>query len=345
MKNYFILYIFFFVLLLGGCKGCKTKKKVTIDLSAISVNLEIHRTELALYNAWVEIVLQSSTSSYNKIIDSLFISKNKDFVQSFIYGSDSLSEGASDDLLAFISDRNVRELMDTVRVVYPESYDFRKIFEDQMKRMKYYFPDFNVPVIYTFVSGFNEQDDIFIDENILGLGLHYFLGGDYKYYSVYPAFLRRYFTPSNLPVVAMKQLIYYQITDTTKKKEKPRFLDDIIISGKVLFVMDKIFPQVDDSMKIGYSTRQMAWAKENEALVWKDMIPMLYSMNYFDYHNYVTKLPFNPSYSNDSPGELGYFIGWQIVRKYADEHPGRSIKEIAEIKDAEIFLKESGYKP
>ena len=46
---------------------------------------------------------------------------------------------------------------------------------------------------------------------------------------------------------------------------------------------------------------------------------------------------------NDSPGRVGRYIGWQIVKQYMDKHPV-SLKKLL-ITDAETIFKTSKYKP
>ena len=47
----------------------------------------------------------------------------------------------------------------------------------------------------------------------------------------------------------------------------------------------------------------------------------------------------------DVPGQVAQFIGYNMVRSFADNHPELSLNEILNIRDAQKFLREAQYKP
>jgi len=47
---------------------------------------------------------------------------------------------------------------------------------------------------------------------------------------------------------------------------------------------------------------------------------------------------------SESPGRLGRYVGWQIVRAFMDKNPEVTLTELLDIPADEIF-KKSNYKP
>jgi len=46
----------------------------------------------------------------------------------------------------------------------------------------------------------------------------------------------------------------------------------IIEEGKVLYLCDAMFPQMDDTLKIGYSGSQLQWCSQNEFNIWAHFV-------------------------------------------------------------------------
>ena len=59
----------------------------------------------------------------------------------------------------------------------------------------------------------------------------------------------------------------------------------------------------------------------------------------------MTDAPFTAGFAAESPGRLGAFIGWQIVREYMKESDGSTLKQLMENTNSQQILKVSKYKP
>jgi uncharacterized protein YjaZ len=55
--------------------------------------------------------------------------------------------------------------------------------------------------------------------------------------------------------------------------------------------------------------------------------------------------PFTSEISQDSPGRLGIWVGWQIVDSYMRNNENVSIQELINEGDAQKILEQSFYKP
>ena len=91
----------------------------------------------------------------------------------------------------------------------------------------------------------------------------------------------------------------------------------------------------------------MEWCKENEGLIWSYIVKNedLYSVDPVTIQTYIGEGPFTQGFSQEfSPGNIGPWIGWQIVKKYADNNPALKPEEIMKT-SAKQILEQAKYKP
>ena len=92
----------------------------------------------------------------------------------------------------------------------------------------------------------------------------------------------------------------------------------------------------------------MQWAQENEEEIWRYFIEeeLLYSTDAKLPTRFIVDAPFSKFYleiDNESPGRIGQFIGWQIVRAYM-ENNDTSLSELMTL-NPEALFRQSKYKP
>ena len=109
------------------------------------------------------------------------------------------------------------------------------------------------------------------------------------------------------------------------QSQKKTFLDEMIYFGKQLYFKDKIIPFKSDEEKMGYTKEQLEFALANESFVWRHFIEneMLYSTDNALPARFIAPAPFSKFYLEldaQSPGRLGQYIGWQIVKSYMNNN-------------------------
>ena len=115
-----------------------------------------------------------------------------------------------------------------------------------------------------------------------------------------------------------------------------------------MYLKDLLIPQVSDADKIGYSPEQIAWSEENENYIWRYFIDekLLYDSDPKLAGRFINPAPFSKFYleiDNESPGRIGMWIGWQIVRSYMKNNDV-SLQQLLQADAKEIF-DNSKYKP
>jgi len=232
-------------------------------------------------------------------------------------------------------------------------------FEKSFRYVKYYFPDYKVPKLITIVgppdalaqTANGEPTPNFIGPDFLGLSLQFYLGENFAIYNdpffvanVAPQFRSRRFDKKYIVADAMKLVVDDIYADKSGGKG---LIEQMIEKGKQWWLLDKFLPATPDSLKTGFTKQQLDWCEANEGLVWNDVIATqkdLYSKDPMALQNYIGEAPFTQSLGPSSPGNIGQWIGWQIVRKFADKNSSMSVSDVLNT-DARKILEESKYKP
>ena len=218
--------------------------------------------------------------------------------------------------------------------------ELRSIFQ----HIKYYFPQFVSPTVVTTTSDVDYKNKIIISDSLLIIAVDTYLGSNHEFYTGIKKYISQNLNEFQLgPDIATayaKQLIV--------KPQQRSLLAQMVFYGKELYLKDLWLPNSSDAEKIGYTEAQLTWATENESDMWRYFVEkeILFSTNAKLPAQFINPAPFSKFYleiDNESPGMVGRFLGWQIVRAYMKNNES-SIQQLM-IKNAEALFNESKYKP
>lgn len=335
----------FALFLIGLIVGCGNSSKAP-DVSDVKIELKTQRLDkdlAALDTNQLAAGLQSIAPKYPE-----FLNFYLDTLMGFgIEGNytDS-SHGINKGLKTFLTHKDYRGLLDTVAKHYTDT----KITDEELTKafqyLRHYDSNYKVPQVIYFVSGLNNWGAFTYGDDIIGIGLDMFLGQSYPFYSSVgiPEYMGNKLESNYISVAVFKAVYQNQTPFVPEGKD---LLDMMIQKGKELYFLDKVLPFKADALKIGYTEKQMEWCTKNEALVYNFFIHenFLYEKNWQKILRYVTDGPTSAGIP-DSPGNIGSWIGWQIVRAYMNEHPEMTLPELINDKtEARVFLQQSKYKP
>jgi hypothetical protein len=88
------------------------------------------------------------------------------------------------------------------------------------------------------------------------------------------------------------------------------------------------------------------WCKQNEGLIWNFFLTTesLESIDPGTIQNYLGESPTTQGMPEASPGNIGQWVGWRIVKKFADQNPSLKSSELMTTPPRKI-LTEAKYKP
>jgi hypothetical protein len=190
----------------------------------------------------------------------------------------------------------------------------------------------------------NNSKAIYANDKIV-IALELYLGNDHKFYGEFPAYLRQNFEQRQmLPDIVSS--FAFGVLPNPKDKD---LLSMMISSGKELYLKDILLPEYSDAERIGYSEDQIKWSKENESYIWEYFVndKLLYSTDSKLANRFINVAPFSKFYleiDNESPGRIGQWVGWQIVRSFMENNPKVTIQDLIKMNEKDIF-ELSKYKP
>jgi len=237
------------------------------------------------------------------------------------------------------------QLEEEVLKTFPDFDNETAQLKSFFQHVKYYFPDSSIPEVITIISEVRYNDRIILSDSILLIGLDNYLGTEHKFYQGLPNFVSK---------GLQKQFLISDVANTFAKGvvQYPRnrsFLSRMVYYGKELYLKDKLLPQNSDAEKINYLPEELDWAKTSEEQIWRYFIEneLLYSTASELDRRFLDPAPFSKfrlELDSESPGRLGRYMGWQIVRAFAEKNPEVPMQEILQMPADEIF-KKANYKP
>ncbi|MBK5208792.1 MAG: gliding motility lipoprotein GldB, partial [Flavobacteriaceae bacterium] len=236
------------------------------------------------------------------------------------------------------------ELYKKSQAVFGDFENEKVQIEDLFKHVKYEHPNFDPPKIITLITNLDYQNKIVYADSLLFVSLDMYLGKNSEVYQDFPVYLSQNFNKSQLVVD-----IASAISDRYFTADKSRqFLDMVIGAGKKMYLIDRYLPSISDAQKIGYSEAEYEWAMANESQIWKYFIEnkVLFSTDSGLYDRFMAEGPFSKFYidiDKESPGRIGVWLGWQIVRSYMNNN-NVTLQQLLRT-DAEEIFKNSKYKP
>lgn len=320
--------------------SCKQDKKP--DVSEIKVAIKIQRFDQDLFQGKGKNVAQTDLALRNKY--GFFY---EDFTQRMV-GDQKLN---SIEILAILyKDQAYTDLNKEVDSVYPNLNNIEEELSQSFKYIKYYYPKTKIPKFVSYLSGFAYQ--VTLGNDYLGIGLDMFLGKNSKFYPAIvqsvPMYASRRFTPQY--IVPRVNEVFAREELFKERDEDQNLLSKMIYNGKILYFLDQVLPETTpDSVKIGYSAKQMEWSKNFEGNIWGLLLQneLIYQSDMQKIQVFISDGPFTPGIGDkkESAPKLGYFIGWQIVRKYMAENPSINLQQLMADTDYQKILTKSRYKP
>ncbi|WP_298554485.1 gliding motility lipoprotein GldB [uncultured Algibacter sp.] len=302
--------------------SCKKENRLETEIANINTNIKIERFDKLFAEVTSE-KLSDLKTAYpfmfpEKFTDSFWLAKKTDTLQVQLFN----------------------EVDKTFLDFNPIELEIESLFN----HLKYYFPEFNPPRIITTTNDVDYRNRVVVTDTISVIALDSYLGSEHKFYGSISNYLKAGFNQVQMVVdLANKYAEKY-----TYQSDRKTLLDEMIYSGKLLYFKDVMLPFKTEAERIGYSEAEMEWAILNESYIWRYFVSreLLFSTDTKLPRRFINPAPFSKFYLEidaESPGKLGQYIGWQIVRAYMNQNDV-SLKEML-IKSTEDIFNNSKFKP
>lgn len=242
-------------------------------------------------------------------------------------------------------DPTMREIYDTIERRYAKLDWLQKELSGAMGRAAALDSNLRCDKIITFASGLMDYSNrIAANDNSVLIAIDQYVAPYFKKYGYFqmPSYLVSLCTPEHIVPDAMAAIARQHIV---LAQGDMRLLDYMIAEGKVLYFLDKVLPKTADTLKIRYSKVQYEWAAHNAGKVWAYWIQnnLLFEKDYNEIFHFVEDAPKTNVFGDSAPRMTDY-IGWQIVKQYADKTKC-SMQALFDNANADGILKTSGWKP
>lgn len=302
--------------------SCKKEDQIENEISKIDINLMVERFDRALSEASPNDLGQLKKAfpfMFSKYVpDSIFIAQMTDTLQ--------------------------KELRGEVDTKFNNFSTIEGEITSLFQHLKYYDVTFSEPRVVTLTNNVTYRDKVIVTDTIVLIPLDNYLGQEHEFYANIPRYIAQNMEPSQIvPNLASDYAKRYMF-----QSQKKTLLDDMIYFGKQLYFKDKTIPFKSDEDKIGYTESQLEFAKNNEGQIWANFVEneYLYSTDTTLPARFIADAPFSKFYlelDRESPGRLGQYIGWQIVKAYMNNNEVSFLDMMK--KDAVEIFNKSNYKP
>jgi gliding motility-associated lipoprotein GldB len=237
------------------------------------------------------------------------------------------------------------KLFEEVSKAFPNIDGQQKEINSLFKHIKFYFPEFYPPRIITTTSFVDYRNKIIVTDTIALISIDTYLGSNHEFYQGIQKYIREDFNKTNIVVDLATEYAKIYIYQGQNKT----LLDEMIYFGKQLYFKDLVIPFKTEAERIGYTNEQLDWAHVNESYIWRYFVEreLLFSTDSKLPGRFINPAPFTKFYleeiDSQSPGRLGQYMGWQIVRAYMKNNDV-SLKDML-ITSSEDIFNYSKFKP
>lgn len=334
-------------LFLASCNGCnKTKSRPKPDVSNIKTEAKLLRFDREL------MMMQSSTfAQQQQEMLTKYGAFYNFYLAQFVIGprpAGDTTDIRQQAVEKFVTDGYTRRLQDSINLYFADTKDVEAELSQSLSFFKYYFPKATIPKVVAINSGFSIGAFTY-DKDVLGVGLDLYLGNnnpDYDSAGIYK-YLHHKMNRGFITRNAMEVLCNFYFGEAENEREK-NLIEAMVEKGKKLYVLSYLLPDAPDSLLVGFTQTQIDWCQNNEYEIWKFLNDkdLLYKNDFMEKKRYLDEGPTTTGMPAESPGNLGSWIGLQIVRKFAKETGGKiSLVDLMTKYNANTILQKAKYRP
>jgi gliding motility-associated lipoprotein GldB len=324
---------------LAGCRGDSENCNDEADISKIQVEVSVTRLEDEIFQCKTKEDVRRLLDKYPDFADRFYFRKK--------LKSDTTAINAVYDM---VKAQGWDSVYTDVKKRFGDFAQIKSEFEEAFKHLKYYYPNFKIPKIYTTISGLGyfSAGNIHVSSDVIIVGLDFYYGKGSRYrpdIKGAPDYVwRRYHPQAIVPTCLEFISNQYNKIDNLDKT----VLNEMIAYGKAFQFVRQMMPCLADTVLLGYSSEEIGnlQAPDNKEYVWNHFIEkkILFSTDTKQVKAYVEDRPFIAEINKKCPGRIGQWLGWRIIKKYKQKHPDVKFQDLMANQDAKAIFQASGYK-
>jgi hypothetical protein len=313
--------IILFVLFIISLNSC-SENKWDVDLHGIEVELEIVNVD-SLFN-------RTDYSNLNEINDQLVNALGDSYkteVSNNIYHAFDTS--APYMLKKFYENDFIAALEEEKLSLINERIQQTKRFKSALNYLRYHFDDVHVPKHVVWMN--NMFSGVLLSKDNIFVGLERYIDGELDVIKTVPSDQLHQWQKDamNIDFLARDMMLPWIQVQLFKEKDE-HLAYHIVQAGKVLTVLQAVFPDKKEAYVLRYSEDEWDWAVKNEEPFWNYLVKeqMLFENNMREKANFLNEAPYTVGLPEKGPDRLGQFLGFQMVKSYLKQNKGLSLQEL-----------------
>jgi|SaaInlStandDraft_1057018.scaffolds.fasta_scaffold00132_14 gliding motility-associated lipoprotein GldB len=303
--------------------SCKNPDAIKAEIEAIPVSISIDRFDRKFHEATPDQIPELKEKYPflfpQQFTDSVWIKRQKDSLQ----------------LL----------LQKAVDEKFPKMESLESDLSHLFKHIQYYFPATPSPHTIGLINNVDYQSKSIYADSLLIISLDTYLGKQHPLYEGIPNYIRQQMDVAYLTSHVAEKFVETQLAPPADRT----FLAQLIYFGKIEYLKSLLVPHVSEAIRFGYSEEQLKWTQENQKYIWQYFIEkqLLYSTDPSLIQRFLAPAPFSKFYleiDNQTPGQIGVWLGTEIVKAFCEKNPDYTYPEILALPALTIF-QQSNYKP
>jgi hypothetical protein len=320
-------FFFFFALFFLALTSC-TNNRLEIDASAVKVNVDFVNLD--------SIITTVPTTSLPTILDKY--ANSSEGILAYQLGhclgiGGFKDQGSLDRIQMFRTEPYIKRLEKQIATTFKSKSDLQSQILDGFSHLKYHFPKHPMPTTIFYINSLFVSN-VFCSSNEIGIGLDRYLGAKTSVIKELPSQeffqwmkdgMRKEYIPRD---VLSEWIAKNMVTEVDGA-----FADKMIRWGKILYLTEAAFPNMDKHLLFRYTKNGYDWAEHNETSIWKYLVneELLFSKNERDHANFLNEGPFTVGLPEKSPDRLGQYLGWRIVHEFMDNNESVSLQQLINV--------------
>lgn len=317
--------------------GCNSDP-LNVDVSDVEFDMEFERFEQKMF----EVNSAAEMKQVNKELTEIGGELYEFYVYEMLRSGSVYDDSVGYFLYYFVKDTVMMMAYNDIQAEFRNMDAEEELIVDAFKHLKYHLPDAPLPRrMVTYNSAFNYGVISTTDQ--IGVGLDMYLG---QYNQIiknlgFPLYMKEKMEREYLTVDICHSWI---ITNVLEQDPGETFLSQMIYYGKVLYLIDAMLPDQPDHLKLRYTEQEYDFALASEDDVWLYIMDMnwVYDTDMKLHLRWFGEAPTTVEIT-DSPGRMGQFMGWQMVKQYMEKNDDKTVADLLTEKNEAKFLKI--YKP
>ncbi|MCP3659284.1 MAG: hypothetical protein GY830_02780 [Bacteroidetes bacterium] len=322
-------------------------KNKKVDLSKIKIDIDIDKIDQLIYEvAYIDSKnkLKTEKSKKDILIDKRqkivsLLNQYPNFKNYFLRITNDNEKEIIDQLIKLFNDPYQKKILVESKRIFGNLNNLKNEIIQAFKYIKFYFPNFKVPKIFIFSTGY--ANDIFIHKDFIVIDLSYFFGKASEFGPTMPEYLIKDYYPDKVIVkiilLLSREFNSYDINDST-------LMGDMVYYGKAYLFAKHMLPTVNYQNMFNYNSQNIKFLKKNKSLIWEYFInnKLLYSKNKEIKSQFIDEAPFTNQFGKKSSSKIGRWVGLDIVKCFMKNND-LTLKELMQIKDFQYIFTKSKY--